>query len=230
MPRATIKFYLREGLLPPGERTGPNQALYNTDHVRRLKLIRTLLEAGGLSLSAVQAILAAIDEQVAAHVVLGIGQHGLPAPQNTADTSSRTWASALVRQVAEERGWQLDPQNPLVDALVNTLCAYAEVWSPDLVEHISEYAALAEQVAEIDHRTVSDLPSIESIVEGTVVATVLGDVLFATLRRLAQEAARTVSGQAADQRAQRRVSSGMMTSSTIWTTNSSGMGVPLKRK
>jgi DNA-binding transcriptional MerR regulator len=25
----TIKYYLREGLLPPGERTSPNQALYN---------------------------------------------------------------------------------------------------------------------------------------------------------------------------------------------------------
>ncbi|MBB5781080.1 hypothetical protein [Nonomuraea jabiensis] len=47
-----LKCCLREGLLPPGERTGRNQAL---------------LEVGGLSVASVQATLVAIDEQVSTH-------------------------------------------------------------------------------------------------------------------------------------------------------------------
>lgn len=35
VPVATIKFYLRTGLLAPGERTSPNQARYTGEHVRR---------------------------------------------------------------------------------------------------------------------------------------------------------------------------------------------------
>jgi DNA-binding transcriptional MerR regulator len=43
IPVATIKFYLREQLLPAGERTGPNQSRYGEEHLRRLRLIRGLL-------------------------------------------------------------------------------------------------------------------------------------------------------------------------------------------
>ena len=35
VPVATIKFYLREQLLPPGEPTGRNQAVYLDRHLRR---------------------------------------------------------------------------------------------------------------------------------------------------------------------------------------------------
>ncbi len=53
VPVPTIKFYLREGLLPPGHRTSPNQSQYDDEHVRRLALIRSLTEIGGYSLATV---------------------------------------------------------------------------------------------------------------------------------------------------------------------------------
>ena len=59
---ATIKYYLREGLLPAGELSPPNQARYDESHVRRLALIRSLLEVGGLSIADVGAVLAVIDD------------------------------------------------------------------------------------------------------------------------------------------------------------------------
>ena len=46
---ASIKYYLREGLLPPGELTSPNQAHYDEEHLRRLRLVRALLDVGGLT-------------------------------------------------------------------------------------------------------------------------------------------------------------------------------------
>ena len=42
VPVPTIKYYVREGLLPPGELTSPNQAQYDASHLRRLRLIRAL--------------------------------------------------------------------------------------------------------------------------------------------------------------------------------------------
>ncbi len=40
VPLATVKYYLREGLLMPGETTSATQARYDEQHVRRLALVR----------------------------------------------------------------------------------------------------------------------------------------------------------------------------------------------
>ena len=72
VPVPTIKYYLREGLLPPGERTSPNQAQYDDQHVRRLRLVRTLLDIGRLPIAAIRELLADLDgPQPDLHHVLG---------------------------------------------------------------------------------------------------------------------------------------------------------------
>jgi hypothetical protein len=48
MPVATVKYYLREGLLQPGHVTGPRRAEYDESHVRRLRILRLLREVGGV--------------------------------------------------------------------------------------------------------------------------------------------------------------------------------------
>ena len=62
MPLATVKYYLREGLLAPGEVLGATQADYGQEHVRRLAMIRALTEVVGLPLSGVRTILGLIDQ------------------------------------------------------------------------------------------------------------------------------------------------------------------------
>ena len=57
----TIKYYVREEILPPGTATGRNQAEYSEDHVRRLRLIRALIDVGGLSVAAARQVLATVD-------------------------------------------------------------------------------------------------------------------------------------------------------------------------
>src|SRR2546430_9317670 len=39
VPTATIKFYLREHLLPPGAMTARNQADYGSEHLRRVWVV-----------------------------------------------------------------------------------------------------------------------------------------------------------------------------------------------
>ncbi|NBH07914.1 MerR family transcriptional regulator, partial [Amycolatopsis sp. SID8362] len=71
VPVATVKYYLREGLLPAGRRVGPNQAQYTPEHVKRLRLVCALREIGGLSLAEVADVLGVLDAGRAARVVLG---------------------------------------------------------------------------------------------------------------------------------------------------------------
>ncbi len=46
LPKTTIHFYQRDGLLPPPLKTARNAALYNEEHVARLVLIGELRKAG----------------------------------------------------------------------------------------------------------------------------------------------------------------------------------------
>jgi DNA-binding transcriptional MerR regulator len=46
VPVATIKYYLREGLLPPGAATSATRAEYDEAHLRRLRLTRALEDPG----------------------------------------------------------------------------------------------------------------------------------------------------------------------------------------
>ncbi len=55
--RETIRFYLREGLLPEPERPKRNVALYSDEHVRRLTLIKRLQEERFLPLAMIKAVL-----------------------------------------------------------------------------------------------------------------------------------------------------------------------------
>ncbi|WP_236795676.1 MerR family transcriptional regulator [Amycolatopsis sp. GM8] len=186
---ATIKYYLREGLLPPGELTSPNQARYDEAHVRRLKLVRALLEIGGMSLADVRDVLDAVDHQTSTHQILGVAQHGLPTPKMPLDDEDRAWALAKLEPIAEAHGWHLRPGDPLVESLLGTVAAFEHLGRTELLDTLPDYAELAERMGELDVGVVAELPSTESIVEGAVVGTVLGDALFAALRRIAQRKA-----------------------------------------
>jgi DNA-binding transcriptional MerR regulator len=55
--RPVVHFYIQQGLLPPGQKTGRNTALYSDEHVQRIRLIRQLQEERFLPLKAIKAVL-----------------------------------------------------------------------------------------------------------------------------------------------------------------------------
>lgn len=58
LSRQAIHFYIQEGLLPEGAKTGRNMAWYGPEHVERLRLIRRLQDERMLPLKAIRALLA----------------------------------------------------------------------------------------------------------------------------------------------------------------------------
>lgn len=182
---ASIKYYSREGLLPAGERTGYNQTDYTDDHLARLRLIRSLIEVGGLSVAAAQRVLAAIDEpDLPLNDVLGTAQGALPRTTAPPSATSR----GRVRTLAVDHGWQVHDDNPGMAAAAGVLDSYAQLDRADLGDVLDRYAAAAELVAEADldlvAATVGDR---DRAAQTVVVGTVLGDTLLAGLRRMAQE-------------------------------------------
>ena len=65
---ATIKHYLREGLLPPPVKTSRNMAWYTPDYVDRIKLIKRLQEERYLPLKVIKRILKNEPDQVEARL------------------------------------------------------------------------------------------------------------------------------------------------------------------
>lgn len=181
----TIKYYLREGLLPRGEATGRNQARYGAGHLRRLRLIRALTTVGGLPVATVRTILAEVDEPgLDIHDMLGRVMPRIPTVKNGISPEEADLDRA--RALVAERGWHSYEDDPNLDALAMVFAAHREAGHPLDDEALNGYAAAIEPIARIDLDRISSLPEPEEVLEGAVVKTVLGDTLMVVLRRLAQ--------------------------------------------
>ncbi len=189
VPVATVKYYLREGLLAPGERTGVNQAEYGDGHVRRLRLIRALVEIGNVRLQDVGAILTAVDDDtLAVHDLLGKVQYALAgAPER--DVPAWQEVRSEVDDYLDRLGWRIRPDAPtrnrLADAILALRSVVGQVPIDTLLAGHAEHArALARD--EIAWLPTEDAPRAE-LAQAVVVGVSLYGEASAALRLLAQE-------------------------------------------
>jgi DNA-binding transcriptional MerR regulator len=185
VPVPTIKYYLREGLLAPGEAVGATRSRYDESHVRRLRLIRALVESGGLSLARVRSVLAEVDEESReVHEMLGAAHGALIPDDLTATVESRLRVDDLIA----EHGWMVFAESTDRTLLAGALDALEKVGYHLDDDLLQVYAKAA---AEIGDAEVAHLPSgdRQSMVEATVLLTALGGPVLLALRRLAQQSA-----------------------------------------
>ena len=139
VPVATIKFYLRDGLLPRGAAISATHALYGERHVRRLGTIRTLSTIGGLRLREVAAVVAAIDGGATSAVAaLAAAGRGDEAHDEDAEA-----AHEVDRFVDEELGWRVAPDAPARRDLALALSALRRSGRADDVAVFRPYARAA---------------------------------------------------------------------------------------
>jgi DNA-binding transcriptional MerR regulator len=193
VPVPTIKYYRREGLLPPGELSSPNQAQYGEEHVRRIRLIRALVDVGGLPIAAVRDLLAVVDAPaVSVHDTLGAVLHRL-IPARTVP-EGETWAAVgkELEGLLRERGWVYEPGSTALQTATAALATMRELAGPTFAQRglLEVYADAVERVAAAEIELAgSRASSVDSIVEGAVIGTVLGETLIGALRHVAQESA-----------------------------------------
>lgn len=194
----TLKFYLREQLLHAGERTSPNQAQYDATHVERVRLVRALLEVGGLSVAQAARVVAALDSDQPLSNVFGVAQRAVSIPaalvrdatdEATDAEPTPTVGQTRIAALCESRGWRVYPNNPGLPLAARVLDTYAALG----LDHISDtvldgYAQAADLVAVADLAAVGAADEPTEMTRTVAAGTVLGDTLFAGLRRIAQEA------------------------------------------
>lgn len=187
IPIPSIKFYLREKLLQPGEATSANQASYGDEHVTRLRFIRALIDVGGLSVVAARTILEAVDApDVPLGHVFGTAQRAISQAELYARVASDS-GSARVDSVVARHGWHVSDENPGRIGAANVIDSFEAIGHPELVDLIDDYAEAAEMVARADLAAVGRQADVAAMAETVVAGTVLGDAMFAALRRIAQE-------------------------------------------
>ncbi|MEV0149616.1 MULTISPECIES: MerR family transcriptional regulator [unclassified Nonomuraea] len=187
VPVPTIKYYLREGLLPPGRPVGRNQAEYGTAHVRRLKLVRTLAEYGGLSIAAIRELVRHLDDpDTSGNDLLGLGQLTVTARQEPQPGPHLEEARRVLDDICARHGWKDMREHPAYATVVGVIASLEDLGHEDMLGVLPEYAAAAERIAEADMTVVGDLGDRERALEVVVLGTLVGDTLLTGLRRLAQ--------------------------------------------
>jgi DNA-binding transcriptional MerR regulator len=191
----TIKFYIREGLLPPGRPAGPRQSDYSDAHVERIRLIRALVDVGGLSLTAVRDVLAAASGPGGAGAAVAVAHRALgPSPAAADDPPLRA------RRALALLGWDDVGSGTAVRQLEAALAAAEAVGLAPGEARLRAYADAAAAVARVDVADVADpgapAAGVDDPVRYVVLGTVLYEPLLLALRRLAQQRAFTGADRA----------------------------------
>ncbi|WP_407835671.1 MerR family transcriptional regulator [Streptomyces sp. DSM 116496] len=193
VPTATIKYYLREGLLEPGRRVGATTAEYDEDHLRRLRLVRALIQVGGIPVATAREVLAHVDDESLGRTMrIGAALWALPqGPEPDDEDPAVITARREVDRLLEMRGWsaarEVGDLSPVHRSLVSAVSALIRLgyrWDAELM---SPYAELMHQAAVHDFDFMETYPSESEKVETAVAAVVLVQPVLKAMHRLAQE-------------------------------------------
>lgn len=193
VPLSAVKYYQREGLLPDGEKTAPNQTSYNDTHVQRIRLIRALIGVGGLSIAAVKKIIETLDaapnevpSNAQLHDFFTVTEQEI-ADKQRAEPEPSQKSRELVLKAARAQGWIFSPDNPGITVAARALDGLLSTGLEIPEDYLLAYAHSAQIAAEADLQELSTLPSPEQQAELMVIGGILGDPFFAGFRRLAHQ-------------------------------------------
>ncbi|MGO4200746.1 MerR family transcriptional regulator [Rhodococcus sp. TAF43] len=184
VPLATVKYYLREGLLMPGEASSATQAEYGEQHVRRLALIKALAGVG-LPLGKIRTVVRLVD-QPADTVFDTVGRALAALPPYPVESAEQSNDYLRARAVLERLGQVYEPSYPAVAQLDRALAAAEDVGIPMTDERLDAYGRHIRGIAEVDLELMPT-DSVESAVEYAVLGTAIYEPVLAALRRLAHQ-------------------------------------------
>lgn len=183
VPVATIKYYLREKLLPEGERSSPTQASYGVAHVQRLGVIRALVDAG-VGIAGVRKVVGVLEEPPENPYDLLGAANAAVTPEIVGDPDL-TEATALLERMGGSPEKCFPDQLAAVAHALSTLeRAGFTVPEPVMASYLEHLSAIAE--AEL---AATPDTSIEDAVRYVVLGTALVEPLILALRRVAEQVA-----------------------------------------
>ncbi|MDX3242252.1 MerR family transcriptional regulator [Streptomyces sp. ME18-1-4] len=190
---ATIKYYLREGLLPPGRQINLTTAEYDEEHLRRLRLVRAMIQVGRLPVATVREVLGHVDDDSLGRTVrLGAALWALPqVPAPDAEDEYVRAAQLEADELLRTLGWSnarlLTTVSPAYRSLVVAVAALRRLGYEWDAELLVAYARLMHRAAGLDLDFVETQESESERIEAAVLGAILVEPMLQALHRLAQE-------------------------------------------
>ncbi|TVZ85928.1 MULTISPECIES: MerR family transcriptional regulator [unclassified Streptomyces] len=190
---ATIKYYLREGLLPPGRQVNTTTAEYDEEHLRRLRLVRAMIQVGRVPVTKVREVLGHVDDDsLGRSIRLGAALWALPqVPEPDEDDEYVRAAHQEVDKLLDELGWenakQLTTVSPAYRSLVVAVAAFRRLGYEWGAELLAPYAELMYRTAVLDLDNMETYPSEPEQVEFAILGAILNEPVKQALHRMAQE-------------------------------------------
>lgn len=190
---ATIKYYLREGLLAPGRQINTTTAEYDEEHLRRLRLIRAMIQVGRVPVATVREVLGHVDDDSLPRALhIGAAIWAMPqVAEPEADDEFTQGSRAAMEELLQTLGWSnaqaLTTLSPAFRSLVVAAAAMRRIGYDWGAEQLVPYARLMQQVAVLDLDFMETHESEAEKVEVAVLGAVLVEPMLQALHRLAQE-------------------------------------------
>ncbi|WP_327431987.1 MULTISPECIES: MerR family transcriptional regulator [unclassified Streptomyces] len=190
---ATIKYYLREGLLAPGRQVNATTAEYDEEHLRRLRLVRAMIQVGRVPVATVREVLGHVDDDSLGRTIrLGAAMWALPqVPEPDEDDAYVQAAHQEVNTLLDRLGWEnakrLSTISPAYRSLVVSVAAFRRIgygWGAELM---APYAELMHRTAVLDLDNMETHPSEEERIEFAILGAIINEPILQSLHRLAQE-------------------------------------------
>ncbi|PBC61096.1 transcriptional regulator [Streptomyces sp. Tue6028] len=193
VPIATIKYYLREGLLAPGRQINARTAEYDEEHLRRLRLVRAMIQVGRLPVATVREVLGHVDDDSLGRALrLGAAVWALPqVPEPDEDDeyvrAAHQEAAALLDRLGWENAKRLSTISPAYRSLVVAVAAFRRLGYGFGAELLVPYAELMYRTAVLDLDNMETQPSEEERIEWAILGAIINEPILQSLHRLAQE-------------------------------------------
>ena len=192
---ATIKYYLREGLLPPGRQINATTAEYDEEHLRRLRLVRAMIQVGpGAGGDGPRGARTRGRRLPGPHDPSGRGPVGAAAGpgagrgRRVRPGRARTRSTALLGPARlGERQASSATISPAYRSLVVAVAALRRLGYPCDAEQLAPYAGLMHRSGRPRPGLVETHASEAEQMEIAVLSAILNEPVLLSLRRLAQE-------------------------------------------
>jgi DNA-binding transcriptional MerR regulator len=193
VPTATIKYYLREGLLAPGRQINARTAEYDEGHLRRLRLVRAMIQVGRVPVATVREVLRQVDDDSLGRTIrLGAALWALPqVPEPDEDDEYVRAAHREVGTLLDRLGWtnarHLATVSPAYRSLVVAVATLLRLGYDWGAQELVPYGELMHRTAVLDLDNMETFPSPAEQVEFAVLGAILNEPALRALHRLAQE-------------------------------------------
>jgi len=187
VPVPTVKYYLRECLLHPGEALNARESSYDESHVARLRLIRGLVSILGASIEQVRQVLAVVDTpgldvlEAMQQATEALPLRPEPSAAYDEEEADRLGPGA---RILERLGFTADPQLAYARQFEAAVRLAHDVGIGFDYQLLAAYAAAARDLARADFAGIP-WQDPKAAVQFAVLGTALYEPVILILRRLA---------------------------------------------